>query len=226
MLCPGSSGCALVSPPVMTRSPGSSACPRPASCSASHTTPRAGCPLAAAPVPRSTTSPSTDSSTGSAARSDKRHHRPDLRLDAGLQRPGGQHRGRAEQHGVGQRPEVRRLDAHLRPHHRRGVAELPPGQPLTVGQPQRGHLVLDPVRVGQRQPGRTGERHVQRATRPPGRTQRPGRRRMIQSAAHAGGPSWRACSRRICDQLRAGATAGRATCGRPPAITTGYRRSE
>jgi hypothetical protein len=70
MLCPGSSGCALVSPPVMTKSPGSSACPRPASCSASHTTPRAGCPLAAAPVPRSTTSPSTDSSTGSTARSE------------------------------------------------------------------------------------------------------------------------------------------------------------
>jgi hypothetical protein len=49
---------------------------------------------------------------------------------------------------------------------------------------------------------------------------------MPLCAAHAGGPSWRACSRRICDQLRAGATAGRATCGRPPAITTGYRRSE
>jgi hypothetical protein len=67
---PGSSGCALVSPPVMIRSPASSARSRPASCSASHATPAAGCPLAAAPVPRSTTSPSTDSATGSAARSE------------------------------------------------------------------------------------------------------------------------------------------------------------
>ena len=44
-------------------SSGSSACPRPASCSASHTTPAAGWPLAAAPAPCSTTSPSTDSVT-------------------------------------------------------------------------------------------------------------------------------------------------------------------
>jgi hypothetical protein len=67
---PGSRGCALVSPPVMIRSPGSSARSRPASCSASQATPAAGCPLAAAPVPRSTTSPSTDSTTGSAERSE------------------------------------------------------------------------------------------------------------------------------------------------------------
>ena len=39
---PGSSGCAEVRPPVMTRSPGSSARPRAASCSASHTSPAAG----------------------------------------------------------------------------------------------------------------------------------------------------------------------------------------
>src|SRR2546421_2986835 len=49
----------------MTRSPGSSQRPRAASCSASQTTPAAGCPLAAAPVPLSTAWPSTNNVTGS-----------------------------------------------------------------------------------------------------------------------------------------------------------------
>ena len=66
---PASSGRALVSPPVMTRSPGSSARPLPASSPASQASPAAGCPPAAAPVARSTTSPSTDSATGSDGRS-------------------------------------------------------------------------------------------------------------------------------------------------------------
>ena len=44
-------------------------------------------------------------------------------------------------------------------------------------------------------------------------------------AAPPAASPWRACARRISDQLRAGAAAGSAACGRPPTSTTGYRRS-